>query len=60
MLQPHLDANEGYEDWIVGRTPTGAIGGPEELAPSILFLLSDLSTYVDGASLVVDGGWTAQ
>ncbi|HEY1478933.1 MAG TPA: SDR family oxidoreductase [Gaiellales bacterium] len=60
MLQPHLDANEGYEDWIVGRTPSGRIGGPEELAPSILFLLSDLSTYVDGASLVVDGGWTAQ
>jgi NAD(P)-dependent dehydrogenase (short-subunit alcohol dehydrogenase family) len=60
MLQPHLDANEGYEDWIVGRTPTGGIGGPEDLAPSILFMLSPLSTYVDGASLVVDGGWTAQ
>jgi NAD(P)-dependent dehydrogenase (short-subunit alcohol dehydrogenase family) len=60
MLQPHLDANEGYEDWILGRTPSGRIGGPEDLAPSILFLLSDLSTYVDGASLVVDGGWTAQ
>jgi NAD(P)-dependent dehydrogenase (short-subunit alcohol dehydrogenase family) len=60
MLQPHLDANEGYEDWILGRTPSGRIGGPDDLAPSILFLLSDMSTYVDGASLVVDGGWTAQ
>lgn len=60
MLQPHLDANEGYEDWILGRTPSGRIGGADDLAPSILFLLSDLSAYVDGASLVVDGGWTAQ
>ena len=28
MLQPHLDANEGYEEWIVGRTPLGRIGRP--------------------------------
>lgn len=60
MLQPHLDANEGYEDWIVGRTPVGEIAGPEAVAPSIVFLLSGLSTYVDGATLVADGGWIAQ
>ncbi len=60
MLQPHLDANAGYEDWIVDRTPTGQIGGPEELAPAIVYLLSPLSTYVDGATLVADGGWIAQ
>ncbi|HSP73397.1 MAG TPA: SDR family oxidoreductase [Gaiellaceae bacterium] len=60
MLQPHLDAIEGYEDWIVGQTPQARIGGPEELAPSIVFLLSDLSTYVHGVSLVVDGGWVAR
>jgi NAD(P)-dependent dehydrogenase (short-subunit alcohol dehydrogenase family) len=60
MLQPHLDANEGYEDWIVSQTPQGRIGGPDELAPSIVFLLSDLSAYVHGVSLVVDGGWVAR
>jgi NAD(P)-dependent dehydrogenase (short-subunit alcohol dehydrogenase family) len=60
MLQPHLDANDGYEDWIVERTPVGYIGGPEELATTIIFLLSGLSTYVDGATLIADGGWTAQ
>lgn len=60
MLQPHLDAIEGYEDWIVGRTPQGRIGGPDEVASSILFMLSPLSRYVDGASLVADGGWIAQ
>jgi NAD(P)-dependent dehydrogenase (short-subunit alcohol dehydrogenase family) len=60
MLQPHLDANEGYEDWIVANTPQGRIGGPEELATSIVFLLSGLTTYVHGAEIVVDGGWVAR
>jgi NAD(P)-dependent dehydrogenase (short-subunit alcohol dehydrogenase family) len=60
MLQPHLDANEGYEDWIVQNTPQGRIAGPEELAPNIVFMLSGLSDYVHGATLVVDGGWVAR
>ncbi len=60
MLQPHLDANEGYEDWIVANTPVARIGGPEELAPSIVFMLSGLSAYLDGATLIADGGWTAR
>ena len=48
MLQPHLDGNEGYERWILENTPLGRIDGPDELAPTIVFLLSPLSTYVDG------------
>lgn len=60
MLQPHLDANEGYEQWILERTPLGRIAGPDEVASSILFMLSPLSGYVDGATLVADGGWIAQ
>ena len=60
MLQPHLDANEGYEDSILGRPPVARIGGPDEVATSILFMLSPLSRYVDGATLVADGGWIAQ
>jgi NAD(P)-dependent dehydrogenase (short-subunit alcohol dehydrogenase family) len=60
MLQPHLDAIDGYEEWILGRTPVGRIDGPDEVATSILFMLSPLSQYVDGATLVADGGWIAQ
>jgi NAD(P)-dependent dehydrogenase (short-subunit alcohol dehydrogenase family) len=60
MLQPHLDANEGYEDWIVANTPQARIAGPEELATSIVFMLSGLTEYVHGATLVVDGGWVAR
>jgi NAD(P)-dependent dehydrogenase (short-subunit alcohol dehydrogenase family) len=60
MLQPHLDEIEGYEEWILANTPLGRIDGPDDLAPTIVFLLSQLSAYVDGQSLIVDGGWTAR
>ncbi|MDX6618090.1 MAG: hypothetical protein QOK36_476, partial [Gaiellales bacterium] len=33
---------------------------PHEVSSSILFMLSPLSEYVDGATLVADGGWIAQ
>ena len=60
MLQPSLDAFPGYEESIISKTPLGRIAGPDEIATTVLFLRSGLSTYVDGATLVADGGWVAQ
>jgi NAD(P)-dependent dehydrogenase (short-subunit alcohol dehydrogenase family) len=40
------------------RIPLGRLGAPEEIAYAILFLLSPLAAYVNGAVVVVDGGWT--
>jgi len=41
------------------RLPIGRFGHPDEVARVILFLASDLSSYVTGAAIVVDGGFTS-
>lgn len=48
------DLNADYS-----RVPLQRIGQPEEVAAATLFLASDEASYVNGAELLVDGGWNA-
>lgn len=44
---------------FLAHTPMGRVGEPEELVGPVLFLASNLSSYVTGALLPVDGGYLA-
>jgi len=43
---------------ILGHTPMGRFGKPEELVGAVLWLASDASGFVTGSEVAVDGGFT--
>ncbi len=47
-------------DYVVGMTPMGRAGTPEEIANGCAFLASDESSFMTGADMVIDGGYLAQ
>jgi meso-butanediol dehydrogenase/(S,S)-butanediol dehydrogenase/diacetyl reductase len=49
----------GFADATRAAIPMGRLGTPEEMANVVLFLASDLASYVTGAAFVADGGLTA-
>ena len=49
-----------FEEAIVSGTPMGRLGRPAEIGEVIAFLASDRASYITGAEIFVDGGWTAQ
>jgi NAD(P)-dependent dehydrogenase (short-subunit alcohol dehydrogenase family) len=51
------DVPESDIQHIKDLVPLGRIAAPEELASVCLFLISDASSYVNGVTLDVDGGW---
>ena len=41
------------------KVPMKRMGLPNDISPSIAFLLSDDTSYITGQNIVIDGGWTA-
>jgi NAD(P)-dependent dehydrogenase (short-subunit alcohol dehydrogenase family) len=53
-------ASSDKQKQVIAFTPMGRRGQPEELIGPVIFLASEASSYVTGAILFVDGGYTAQ
>ena len=45
--------------WIEGKIKLGRVGKVEDIMGAVVYLASDASALVTGASILVDGGWTA-
>lgn len=53
-------ADERQKENLAKLHPIGRLGKPEEVANVVLFLASDAASFVNGAAILVDGGYTAQ
>jgi NAD(P)-dependent dehydrogenase (short-subunit alcohol dehydrogenase family) len=58
MVQDQIDRGLLIPSTVLARIPAGRMGEPEEMAEGIFFLASDEASYIVGATLVVDGGYT--
>jgi NAD(P)-dependent dehydrogenase (short-subunit alcohol dehydrogenase family) len=57
MIQEMREQPELVKPWL-DMTPMGRIGEPSEIAAAVVYLASGASTYVTGAILSIDGGYT--
>ena len=58
MLKDLIQKNPKIESEIIRDIPKGRMGNPEEIAHTVMFLCSPYASFIDGACISVDGGFT--
>jgi NAD(P)-dependent dehydrogenase (short-subunit alcohol dehydrogenase family) len=60
MIENDPQQVSDFESWIQTVVPAGRLGTPEEVAEAVIWLSSDAASFINGHTLVVDGGFMAQ
>lgn len=59
MIDRLLEGAPAIKEGMLSDLPLGRLADPEEVADSVVFLCSGMSSYINGHVLVVDGGASA-
>ncbi len=59
MLDEFTQRNTDVINYLATRQAIGRIGEPEEVARAVVWLASDEASFINGAVVAADGGWTA-
>lgn len=59
MVKKNLDDEPHLKELWENENMMGRLSTPEEYRGAALFMLSDASSFMTGASLIIDGGYTA-
>ena len=59
LVEGTMAAGKFSVDDVARRTPLGRIAEPEEIANVVAFLASPGASYINGAHVFIDGGWTS-
>ena len=56
MMQAFMGGDPGVEKMMKRTVPTGELGRPEQIAEAVVWLCSDRASFVNGDTMLVDGG----
>ena len=59
LMQKENGENTERGGHVLYKTPMGRFGAPEELAGPVIWLCSDAASFVNGAVIPIDGGFSA-
>lgn len=59
-MTQNLESSKDVVAMLIQMTPLQRLGQPEDVAKAVLYLASDDASYITGAELVIDGGYSAR